>query len=145
MTTNIKDESKERLDRLAKLQYKIWRVPTTISGHGGKVCHKVGRTLGPNISDIAAHSIIKRESANTSHPYWAGLHQRQLEGIKVDNLLTDKVAGLVKTEWASPIVMRPRKRDSALIVLLSRLSKILVRNSYFIPQMYECIDILVPS
>lgn len=76
-------------------------------------------------------------------PYRAGHKSREFQQKEVDRMLTDKVIEAAQSEWASPVVLVPKKDGSLrFCVDYRRLNAVTIRDSYPIPRMDECIDSL---
>lgn len=76
-----------------------------------------------------------------SAPYRVGPKQRELEREEVVQMEKNGVAEPAVREWASAIVILPKKDGSLrFCVDYRRLNAVTVRDSYPIPRMDECID-----
>ena len=76
-------------------------------------------------------------------PYRAGPRAREAEQSEVDEMLASGVISRSKSEWASPVVLIP-KADGRLrfCVDYRRLNALIVRDTYPIPRIDECLDSL---
>ena len=76
-------------------------------------------------------------------PYRAGHRPREEERKQVDKMLSQGVIEPYTAEWASPVVLVPKK-DGTLRFCIDyrKLNAITIRDSYPIPRMDECIDSL---
>lgn len=78
-----------------------------------------------------------------SYQYQAGLCQRQLKRSKVEKSWNDNDAKPARTEWASQIVFEPKKDASfAFLRHLLQFNGVTVHDSYLLPRLDKCIDIL---
>lgn len=78
-----------------------------------------------------------------SAPYRDGPRALHLDNEEIDKLKSMKLIELAQSEWASPIVLAPKKDGSIrLCIDYSRLNAINIRDSYEIHRMDECIDSL---
>ena len=95
--------------------------------------------------NLAKHRIELKEGSKPVYqqPYRAGPHQRQLEEEEIKKMLDADVIEPAITEWATPIVLAPKKDGSLRFFIdYRRLNELTVRDSYPIPRMDECIDSL---
>ena len=93
----------------------------------------------------AKHRIDLEEGAQPVYqpPYRAGHRARGIEKAEIGRMLQEGVIEPASSEWASPVVLVPKK-DGTLrfCVDYRRLNKLTRRDSYPIPRMDECIDSL---
>ena len=76
-------------------------------------------------------------------PYRAGHNTRELEKREVDRMLAAKVIEQAQSEWASPVVIVPKKDGThRFCVDFRKLNAVTVRDSYPLPRMDEYIDSL---
>ena len=113
------------MDLLAEFQ-DMW------SGHLGTI-------------DAVKHRIELTPGARPIHqaPYRAGHKAREIEKKEIDRMLAAKVIEEAQSEWASPVVLIPKKDGSMrFCVDYRRLNAITVRDAYPLPRMDEYIDSL---
>jgi len=76
-------------------------------------------------------------------PYAAGHHARDMIRDEVNRMLEAKVVRPSTSEWASPVVVVPKKEGSPRFwVDYRRLNAVTKKDSYPIPRMGDCIDSL---
>ena len=93
----------------------------------------------------AKHRIDLEEGAKPVYqpPYRAGHRARGIEKAEIGRMLQEGVIEPASSEWASPVVLVPKKDGSLrFCVDYRRLNKLTRRDSYPIPRMDECIDSL---
>ena len=99
------------------------------------------------LSEVRAteHRIELTSSAKPfrCQPYRAGSRASEAKQASMDEMLAGGVIPRSKSEWASPVVLIP-KSDGSLrfCVDYRRLNALTVRDTYPIPQIYECLDTL---
>ena len=93
----------------------------------------------------AKHRIDLADGARPVYqaPYWAGHRARAVEKAEIERMLKEEVIEPSSSEWASPVVLVPKK-DGTLrfCVDYRRLNSLTRRDSYPLPRMDECIDSL---
>ena len=94
---------------------------------------------------VTEHKIDLKEGSEpyAQNPYRAGPKAREFEAQEIDRMLKAGVIEPAQSEWASPVVLVPKK-DGTLrfCVDYRRLNAMSVRDSYPLPRMDECIDSL---
>ena len=91
------------------------------------------------------HRIELTPGAQPVHqaPYRAGHKNRDLERKEIEKMLAAGVIEPAQSEWASPVVIVPKKGgDPRFCVDYRKLNAVTVRDSYPLPRMDECIDSL---
>ena len=78
--------------------------------------------------------------------YRAGDHKRKAIQENIDDLLEKKVIEPAHSEWAAPVVLVP-KADGSLrsYVDYRRLSSLIIRDTYPIPRMDDCLNSLAEA
>jgi len=99
------------------------------------------------LGEIAATEHRIRLKPNTDPirqtPYRAGHQNRKLINEQVESMLKAGVIEAAQSEWASPVVMVPKKDGSArFCVDYRRLNTVTVKDAYPLPRMDDCIDSL---
>jgi hypothetical protein len=78
-----------------------------------------------------------------SQPYRAGARAREAESSEVQRMLKAGVIEPTTSEWDSPVVLVPKPDGSMRFCFdYRRLNALMVRGSYPLPRMEECIDSL---
>ena len=94
---------------------------------------------------VTEHRIQLRPDAQPVHmqPYRAGPKAREFENAEVQHMLKDTVIEPAQSEWASPVVIAPKK-DGTLrfCVDYRKLNDLTVKDSYPLPRIDECLDTL---
>lgn len=94
--------------------------------------------------NVAQHCMkLPSENAQQIHTvlYWAGPNAKEVEKVKIDKSVLQKVTKLAQTERVVPISFAP-KNDKSIRFLVDRqyLNTVTKRDSYHIPRTEECID-----
>ena len=92
--------------------------------------------------DATKHRIELKPGARPTYqvPYRAGPIAREKEKTEIDRMLRAGVIEPTSAEWASSVVLVPKKDGTMRFCVAYR--KLNVRDSYPLPRMHECIDSL---
>ena len=91
------------------------------------------------------HRIQLKNDALPVHaqPYRAGPSAREFEHLEVNKMLEHNVIEPAQSEWASPVVIAPKKDGSLrFCVDYRKLNDLTIKDSYPLPRMDECLDTL---
>lgn len=92
----------------------------------------------------AKHLIYLTKPGKTpilQNPYRGGPLHRELEKMETDKMILEGVIELANIEWASSIVIAPKKdRSARFCVDFRKANAVTVRDSYPIPQIYKRMD-----
>jgi Reverse transcriptase (RNA-dependent DNA polymerase) len=94
---------------------------------------------------ITKHRIDLQENAKPAYqaPYCAGKQSREIERQEVDRMLKAGVIEPATSEWASPVVLITKNDGSIrFCVDYRKLNALIVKDSYPLPRMDECLDSL---
>ena len=94
---------------------------------------------------ITKHRIDLQENAKPAYqaPYRAGKQSRDIERQEVDRMLKAGVIEPATSEWASPVILITKKDGSIrFCVDYRKLNALIVKDSYPLPRMDECLDSL---
>ena len=98
--------------------------------------------------NVTEHTIELKSDAKPfkSPPFRAGPKTRELEQFEINKQLNAGVIEPAQSEWAAPVLFVPKK-DGRLrfCVDYRKLNEIIVRDSYPLPRMDECIDSLAEA
>ena len=95
--------------------------------------------------DATKHRIALKPGARPIYqaPYRAGPIAREKEKKEIDRMLRAGVIEPTSAEWAIPVVFVPKKDETmGFCVDYRKLNAVMVRDSYPLPRMDECIDSL---
>lgn len=104
------------------------------------------RTIG--VIRATEHAIHVPEGAAPirAQPYRTGAFKRQIIADQVNKMLRMKVIRPSHSDWASPVVIVPKKNGKArFCVDYRRLNAITKKDAYPIPKMDDCLDYLVDA
>ena len=95
--------------------------------------------------NITEHRIQLKDDAAPVHaqPYRAGPSAREFEHTEIKKMLDQKVIEPAQSEWASPVVIAPKKDGSLRFCVDHRkLNDLTVKDSYPLRRMDECLNTL---
>ena len=105
--------------------------------------YKLNGTLGSIDTTVHRVEIQPGTKPIRQQPYRAGHHARDMSRDEVNRMLDAKVVRPSTREWATPVVVFPKKDGSPRsCVDYRRLSAVTKKDSYPIPRMEDCIDSL---
>jgi len=100
-------------------------------------------TLG--VIRATQHAIVTPPDAlpNRAQPYRTGPFKRQIIADQINQMLKLNVIAHSHSDWASPVVIVPKKTGKArFCVDYRRLKNITKKDGYLLPRMEDCLDSL---
>ena len=112
-----------------------------------KMLRKYSSMWNGNLGELRAteHRIALKPGANPSRqaPYRAGYHARKIIVDQIDSMHRAGMIEPAQAEWASPVVVVAKADGTPrFCVDYRKLNSCTIRDSYTIPRMDDCIDLL---